>query len=213
VSLGPYTPTTSVVGVGDEQTEVTHRGTMVVREAAHIGSRLPLPDALIIPKQRLNLISMGKLDVAGHRFTVDSGKMICVDKMSNQVIFVAVLESDGLYHIKKIQSSYALTKSSPLPFTSKESDEVEVPPKVWKSIIYFLLQKQKLAGRKLTLLEPFFCKGTSTRVLSGVGFNMCIPENLDFLDPLGPRQGSEYDFIVTCPPFSQNRHFFKRLEF
>ena len=164
----------------------------------------------------LNLVSMSKLDKRGRRFIIDNGVMTCTEKSTGKVDFTANLREDGLYYIvDKDHTSIGFgTRKSVRPYVSKASDEAEVPEEHLLPIANLLRIQQEKLGRQLIVYDPFVLGGRSGRFWLSQSFGLCNHKsNSDWRSPDRPRQGVDYDFLVTCPPFSLNREFVPRLEF
>ena len=201
--------------VGDGKVEVTEKGNVLLHQSKEAG--LQLYDALVTEGD-LNLISMSKLDKRGYRFVIDNGVMTCTNKSNGKLEFVAKLRKDGLYYVvdelpKSVFSAKAVEKGQ-RPYISKFSDECEVPEVHLKPIANLLRLHQKKLDRQLIVYDPFVLAGRSGRFWLNQGFGLCKHRSSsDWLSPDRPKQGVDYDFLITCPPFSLNRDFVPRLKY
>ena len=224
-----YPSETHVRVVGGELIKTSIRGKVVLAQVSGPGSKLELEEVIVVPGGDLNLISISRLDRDGCRFVIESGVLTCTSELGD-VLCVGVLRGDGLYHLRKPPPGYSLGVSEQLvrekvlavgiqakfearPYVSKRSDEVETPEETLRVVSRFLKRVQKKVGRRLTIWDPFVCKGRSGRFWESEGFGVIHNSVRDFYDPKGPEKGLDYDFLVTCPPFSETKHFFKRLAF
>ena len=107
-------------------------------------------------------------------------------------------------------------KLAPRPYPTRRSDEYEVPLAVLESLARLLdvlgLSPQRLK-RRVVIWDPFVGSGFSKRFWESRGYTVIQSSRHDFDHPDTLLSGKDYDWIITCGPFSESRFLMRRLRF
>jgi hypothetical protein len=230
-----YKCNTRVMVVGGGEIKSKTRGKLTLPGTSVNGKQnLTLNDVLVIPGGNCFLMSMSRMDRRGYKIVIENGVMNFFPKGSHTPSVTAILnDEDGLYHVLTdrvpTSSSYATNeeaystrsekdntgsaKLAARSYRSQPSDEAEVPDDTLFAVARFLKRQQKKYKNKIRIYDPFVASGRSAKVWKSQWFDVLHSSMLDFDDPKRPQPGVDYDFLITCPPFSKNREFINKLNF
>lgn len=204
-----YNSRTKVQVVGGALLNCVKRGTGKIENISTEGESLLLKDVLVIPGGDSFLLSMSRMDKLGYTINVNNGRMVFSPKEKEDPEFLALLGDDGLYHIVSENEKVLLEKEI-REYKTIEKEEKEVPEEVLNIVEKFL--RTSITDRMWKIWDPFVCTGRSVAFWKKLGYKIARHNSCDsFFDPKGPRPVENYDFLITCPPFSLNSHILNRL--
>lgn len=102
------------------------------------------------------------------------------------------------------------------PFATHVLDHCETPRVAYEHLQCFLkllaeVLKIKPAD-KLKIWDPYYCDGSTKRILEEIGYANVINENVDFYETIKEKMIPEHDVLVTNPPYSGD-HIVRLFEF